>query len=300
MPMHDTDPLPALSHLSVEQLRLLRSKLKAAPAPQIKAAPAADAPLPPPSAVRDGIFAPRPRPAAVCRLMCLPFAGGSASTYVGWAGLLDARVELVCIDPPGRGTRFNDAPIGNARLLAERLARDLHPWLDKPFCLFGHSNGALAAFEVARRLRDLGHEPLGFFASAKTAPARVAERSHWHVMPDEQLLAAVRAVGQDKQRFLQHGEAVALFLRALRADLALSETYRPSSAAPLASHLVTLRGTEDDCMTGPDLNAWAAEFTGRVRHCELPGAHFFIDDHPAQVLSLVNQALDAWIEPTPA
>jgi medium-chain acyl-[acyl-carrier-protein] hydrolase len=292
----DNYPLDTLSQLSVEQLRQLRGKLKGAPAlPAVTAQQAPPAPAV--TIVRNGIFAPRPRPQAQCRLLCLPFAGGGASTYVGWAPALESYLELVCIDPPGRGTRFGDAPIGDARRLAERLACDLAPWLDKPIALFGHSNGALVAFELARRLQQAGCAPLGFFASAKGAPSRLNERSTWHVMSDEQLLGAMRVAVRDKETLDQarDPEAVAMFLRALRADLSLSETYRPSPGEPLSSHLATFRGTEDIAMSEEDLEAWRTEFTGQVRHLDFPGGHFFIDDHPMQVIGAVNRSVGEWL-----
>lgn len=289
--MHNPDDLAhELSHLSIEQLRRLRARTKA-----IRPASTAAGGWAATKTAGDGVFAPSPRPDAAYRLLCLPYAGGSSSTYVRWGPALDPDIELLCVDPPGRGTRIDEPRIGDVGVLSNHLADALLPWLDRPFALLGHSNGALLAFELARRLRERGRQPHAFFASGKCAPSRVRETGNWHALPDDLLIAFMRAAGNGQSAFYESREWLDLYLPTLRADLSLSETYRYAEASPLDAHLVTLRGTRDHGMDHDDLAAWAAEFAGDARHVAIDGGHFFIEEQAGQVVDCVSRAIGAWL-----
>src|SRR3954463_501070 len=99
---------------------------------------------------------PRPVARPRLRLVCLPYAGGSASIYHGWASELDDDVELVAVQLPGRGPRLREAPFTQMEALLGALVEAMAPLDDAPFALFGHSMGALVGFELARWLRAQG------------------------------------------------------------------------------------------------------------------------------------------------
>ena len=230
------------------------------------------------------------------RLFCLPYAGGSAAMFRRWPAHLHPDIELVCIDPPGRGRRFAEAPLSDAAALAGQLAEELAPWLDRPFALFGHSNGALVAFELARRLHDRQRTPLAFIASAKNAPSLLAESS-LHTLPATALLEAIRGLGGAPAGFFDSPELVELMLPVLRADIALGETYRHRAAPPLPALLITLGGTRDACLRGPAIDAWRREFDGPSIHREIEGDHFFIDQRPEAVIAVLNEQLPKLLPP---
>jgi medium-chain acyl-[acyl-carrier-protein] hydrolase len=244
-----------------------------------------------------GIFAPHARPSADFRLFCLPYAGGSSLIYLDWPRRLPPSVELVCIDPPGRNERINEAPVSSLPILVRQLAAEIAPWLDRPYGLFGHSNGALTAFELARTLQSSHRPPSLLVASAKAAPSALRETAALHQMPDPEFIAELRRSGATPEEFFECPELIELFLPLLRADYALSETYSYRTAARLNADLLLLSGREDDCMKAADREAWAKEVTGTCHWEELPGDHFFIDQVPDLVTSAVAAAilsLGAW------
>src|SRR5262245_5024504 len=105
-------------------------------------------------------FSPRPDPRL--RLWCLPHAGGSASMFRDWPGGLPGAVEVGASQLPGREDRIAEPAVDDAAELADQLWQHVGPHLDRPYALFGHSMGALIAFELARRARAAGAEPLRF------------------------------------------------------------------------------------------------------------------------------------------
>jgi hypothetical protein len=94
------------------------------------------------------------------RLFCFPYAGGGTITYQQWTGMLPARIEVCAVQLPGRERRHAEPPFRRISQAVDCLSSALRPHLDVPFVLFGHSMGAMLAYEVARRLlTDTGHEP---------------------------------------------------------------------------------------------------------------------------------------------
>src|SRR5262245_13056700 len=87
------------------------------------------------------------------RLFCFPYAGGSASVYREWHSAFPPEIELLPIQMPGRENRWSEQAISRMSTLVERLATDLHPLMNLPFAFFGHSMGAIVAFELARQVR---------------------------------------------------------------------------------------------------------------------------------------------------
>ena len=87
------------------------------------------------------------------RLVCFPHAGGSALAFARWSKTLQAGIEVFGVQLPGRGARINEKPYRSMRVLIPELVNGLSDVLDAPFAFFGHSMGALIAFEVARELR---------------------------------------------------------------------------------------------------------------------------------------------------
>src|SRR5205085_7998711 len=107
-------------------------------------------------ALNSGVTIPRPNPAARLRLFCFPDAGAGASVFFTWPSQLPPDVELAAVQPPGREARLSETPYSDMMELVEKLGEVLEPHMNVPFAFFGHSNGAIMAFELARRLRREG------------------------------------------------------------------------------------------------------------------------------------------------
>ncbi len=231
---------------------------------------------------------PRPRPAARIRLICLPFAGGGASRYRDWPAYFTDDVEIVAIQLPGREDRFCEPPIDSAELLAGQLLEGLSGYLDGPFALFGHSMGALIAFELTRRLGSMGVEPVHFFASGCRAPHLPNRSPDRHALPDREFVAAIRDLNGVPADLLENADFLDLILPTLRSDFKVAETYTPHSRARLLHCPVSVfGGIQDEEVPLDYLESWSRYTTGPFHVHLLPGDHFFVNSSRASLLRLV-------------
>jgi medium-chain acyl-[acyl-carrier-protein] hydrolase len=233
----------------------------------------------------------KPSPQARLRLLCLPFAGGATSIYRGWASALPPSVELCIAQLPGRESRWREPALTRVSPLVEALVEATKPLSDKPLALFGHSMGALVAFELARALEQTASfGPMVLIASGRRAP-HLPKRSRVHDLPEEQLVEHLRRINGTPAEVLENEELMRLVLPTLRADLAVDETYEHREGLPLGCPLVALGGQVDPLAKAEALQAWRRHTRGSFRAATCPGDHFFILSHRDWVLREVSQAL---------
>ena len=159
-------------------------------------------------------------------MFCLPFAGGGASAYYRWPSRILAGIEVARVHLPGRETRLREPLFNRLESLVDTLVEELIPWIDGPFALYGHSMGALLAFELARGLRRR-HKllPVHLFVSGYRAPQLPPAELPFSHLPDAEFIDRVRQYGGVPDLVAQNEELMEIFLPILRADFAMTETY---------------------------------------------------------------------------
>jgi surfactin synthase thioesterase subunit len=252
-----------------------------------------DRPLIPTCASRaDGWLAAGPWTRAGFRLFCLPYAGGGASIFRGWAGALGDAIGVCPVQLPGREARYREPAFTRLGPLVEALAGSFGPYLDRPFALFGHSLGALIAFELARRLRrEGGPEPAHLIVSGCRAPRVRHTGRPVHSLSDAAFREELRRLGGTPAELLDNDELMDLVLPTLRADFAVCETYAYAAGRPLDCPISALGGSRDDTVDRGDLEGWRAETTGRFRVRILPGNHFFVQSARPLLLEELRRTL---------
>lgn len=241
---------------------------------------------------------PRPNPRARLRLFCFPYAGGGAITYRTWPNDLPADIEVCSIQLPGRESRLREPAFTDMTTLVTTLAQVLKPFLNQPFAFFGHSMGALIAFELARHLRHTQQAELAhLLVSARPAPqlpggADDRPDTPLHQLPDAQFIdALITRYNAIPDTILKEPELLKLLIPSVRADFTLLETYQWTESAPLDCPISAFGGISDPIVPEADMQLWREHTRSSFKLRMFPGDHFYLRTAQSTLLQAVNQDL---------
>jgi medium-chain acyl-[acyl-carrier-protein] hydrolase len=231
-------------------------------------------------------------PQAKVRLACFPYAGASASIFGCWHRYFRDDIELWGIQLPGRQNRISESPFTRIHPLLMELAGAITPLLDRPFAFFGHSMGAILAFEMARFLRRRSNlAPKALFVSGRRAPQIPDTDPPLHSMDDAMFLAEIRRLKGTPEEVLNNSDILQLVLPALRADTQLCDTYEYTEDTMLSCSITAFCGTEDKEENTERMKAWKTQTTGDFSLCPLVGDHFFIHSNEKRIIELLQVKL---------
>jgi len=245
--------------------------------------------LRPSPAVAEAWLRGAPSPGAALKLFCFPYAGGGAQVFAGWKRLLRPLVDVQPVYLPGRGPRMRELLETDLVALARAAAQGLADETREPYALFGHSLGALLAFEVALALREAGHPlPRRLIVSASCPPDRIEPHPTTRFLPDSQLVELLHDLDGTPPEALASEELMRLVLPVLRADLTAYRDYRWMPRAPLDCPVSAFAGTEDRRAPPAGVAEWRRHTTDEFALHRLPGGHFFIRAHWAALIERVH------------
>jgi surfactin synthase thioesterase subunit len=231
-----------------------------------------------------------PHPEAEIRLICLPHAGGGAPSYLPTSAAMTPEVQVLAVQYPGRQERRREPLIGSVDGLADELFRVLEPDSEQPFALFGHSMGAMVAYELALRFEDAGRPPLRLFASGRRAPSRYRPEEN-QPLDDESLLAELRELSGTDKRLFQRDDLLRASLPVLRNDYLAADAYVHRPEAKLHSPITVLVGDQDPHVTMDEARSWREHTTGDIEVLVYAGGHFYLTEHQEQVVSVIAERL---------
>ncbi|PCG81995.1 thioesterase [Streptomyces sp. WZ.A104] len=217
-----------------------------------------------------------PAPEAPVRLLCLPHAGGSASAYFALSRALAPRVEVLAVQYPGRQDRRDEPLLDSIARLREGLAEALVPWTDRPIALFGHSMGALLAYETARLLAEDERARLAhLFVSGRGDPAREVEVA-LDRLDDRAMVSALGDLGGTDPALLADEDVLRMVAPAIRSDYRAVRTYHHEPGPPLPCPVTALVGETDAMAPVDDVEKWAAYTSGPFSMTVFEGGHFYL------------------------
>jgi medium-chain acyl-[acyl-carrier-protein] hydrolase len=186
---------------------------------------------------------------------------------------------------PGRESRLGDALPTNLAELAADVVDALSEEIVGPYALFGHSCGALLAYEVGREIhrRDLP-PPRALLVSGGRVPGARPDRL-LHRLDEHELQKFVAEQGGLPPSLVAHPNLVAQLLGVVRADLALTEKHDPRPIELVQVPLHAFGGREDATVSLTEVEQWRLLAGGLFTLHSYPGGHFHLYADPGPLLA---------------
>ncbi|MEZ2127559.1 MULTISPECIES: thioesterase II family protein [unclassified Sinorhizobium] len=226
-------------------------------------------------------------------LLCIPYAGGTATIYRSWNNALPPWTKVHAFDLPGHGARRLEPLVSDWSSLTGWLLRQVEDIVHEPCAIFGHSMGALLALELAHALRARGSEPKWLGISACRAPGYRDKELQWLGCPEQEVLSELRSLGGTPAELLESRELLDLVVPVIRNDFHLCGTYARPERERLKCPITVFGGTHDEDVSHPriHLTAWQNETSGPCFLTMIDGDHFFIESRRAEVLTAIRKTL---------
>jgi surfactin synthase thioesterase subunit len=211
----------------------------------------------------------------------MPYAGGNSLVYRKLKQLLEPAVQLVALEPPGRGKRMKEPLLTDVNEIAQDAYAQIETHSDgREFALLGHSMGALVAYLVS--LLSENEKPghiKHLFCSAHGAPSvpKVTDNdpNPRYKASSEEFWAYIESLGALPPELKAHEELMSYFEPIVRADIQALECYRylPTNK-PLQIPITVFYGTTDSETPVSALLHWQRESIYPVHYFPQQGGHF--------------------------
>ena len=197
------------------------------------------------------------------------------------------------VQPPGREKRRSEPPMTSAEEIVRQLAPEIITTVRPPYAIFGHSMGALCAFEVSREIRRLnGPLPVRLIVAGRRAPSIPMARTEIARLPPDELVAVLRRLGGTPENILEDPEMLELLQPLLAADFQVNEMYNYHVEPRLPIPITAFASTRDHLARPDEVAGWQAETAVRYAQFVLEGSHFAIFEHAAAVLRQIAADLE--------
>lgn len=225
-------------------------------------------------------------------LICFPPGGCGASIFNSWSKYLPSSLAISAVQLSGRETRFKEIAFSNMDLLIPELLIGILPYIkDVPFAVFGHSVGALIAFEFVRQLYQNNFPvPEHLIVSGRRAPHIPLDKI-LHLQPDSALIEELRLIGGTSDLILNDPELMSLFLPIFRADFTINETYQVNDKFSVNCPILAIAGCDDPLVNQGFLEQWRQYTTGEFEAVMLSGGHMTFKENPQPLLDAVMRKL---------
>lgn len=225
-------------------------------------------------------------------LLVFPHAGAGASVYRTFSKVLSAKFRVIVFQYPGRQDRADEAPLLSLPEIAAGAFDEfsgLEPASAGPLVAFGHSMGALVAFEFVRIAEARGVDVRQLIVSAAVAPCHAAAKPN-HPTDDEDILSHLGALDGTNADVFANRDLMKLALPVVKADYAAFDAYRCGMDVRVDTPIHAIGGDEDPIVTLGDLYGWN-NHTETFGVTVFEGGHFYFLEHVDTVAELMSSCV---------
>lgn len=212
--------------------------------------------------------------------------------FVRWPRRLSGSIQVIGIQLPGRETRCNETPVDCLQRHVGPICSELKAYDDRPVAFFGHSMGALLAFETARALcSEKRQAPVHLFLAASQAPQIRRAPEQKTNFSDAELISEIERLSGSPPQALANSKMRSLLLPMLRADFLANANYVCPPGDPLPCPITAIGGTRDRSVSVAALEEWRCHSASGFSLRMIDGDHFFPVNRAPALLDLLGTAL---------
>ena len=225
------------------------------------------------------------------QLFLLHFSGGNCYSFQFLKLHLSTDFDVYPLELPGRGKRMREELLSTESEAIEDYVsqivslRSCHPYL-----IFGHSMGASLGLKVTKRLEELHDPPSRFIAGGNAGPG-TGDCKFRSKMNEEELKKELWSLGGIPEEVLNNDELFSFFGPIIRADFRILEEGKGLDTGFKVNCPVTaVMGDKEE--NAELIENWKNFTTSDFEFYHLPGHHFFIYDHPADLVRIIKNCYD--------
>ena len=216
--------------------------------------------------------------------LAFPFSGASAQIYTFFKNFLPGNIDLKAIQYPGRGHLIDEPLLYSTKDLVDFFLEEIRITIRsyKKIWIYGHSLGALIAYETLSKIHKLGDSishctlnvgacpPPGYTLN-KTMPVL-------HTLNDSEFWKVINK--HSPSHFLENPILRELLGPVLKADFTIYETYpNQSKKTVLPIPILAFGGKTDPGVHLKHLKNWKQFTSKRFQYIEVNGDHFFLESN---------------------
>lgn len=233
-------------------------------------------------------------PKSDAMLVCFHFAGGSAQSFLSWRQSFNGVCDLVAAELPGRSRRFGEDFTGSIMTAAESFAASFEDLPNKKCIFYGHSLGALLAYETARVLARKGKTlPIKLVVSSRSGPVTYPISIGLPELSDSALMSYLHALKGTQQSVLENKMLMEMMLPIIRSDLGIIYSYQHQNSPVLDIPIDVIGAIDDGHCPFESLLDWKNATSKAFRLTMIEGGHFAPLAEPENLVDIVKDSFNS-------
>jgi len=227
------------------------------------------------------------------RIICFHSMGVGASLFTNFLLNPPEDTDIIAIQTPGRENRSDEPVIKTVDEIVDNIVKEITPYLDKPFIIWGHSFGGIVAFETIRRLRGLDVKlPHHFMLTATIAPNLVKVWQNrdtlLRVLVEENRAEYLIALS----RYIEDPEFIERILPVMRKDMPIMQSYTYREEDSLNIPITAWAAHQDDVVYLDEVGQWSEHTNNSFTMNEVEGDHWFLNSNKDKILARLKLILN--------
>lgn len=209
------------------------------------------------------------------KLFCLPYAGGSKTIYADFQKKLCDLVEVVPLEYSGHGSRYGKSLFNNADDTVNDIFQILKSSCCTKYMIFGHSLGALIAYETVARFSSLlNTPPCRLIVAGNRPPHLMYKDKKYNGLHKDDVMDAIFELGYMPSEILMNKELYDIYIDIIFADIQIINNYHFVNRGKLNIPITAMRGSDDNETPKKDMLEWR-NLTKEFDLITIHGDHFF-------------------------